>query len=640
MSKGGGVPTDDASGWMFGADRADGGRVTARSAVEQPSVDLGPLATAEIEQPCPSWLGVPAEDHFIGRRTELNALDQELDQVCAQGCRVVLVEGPAGIGKTALVRRFLAGRDGVRAFWASGEEDESTVSYALVDQLLGALGLPPSTFLCHPDRTSPVEKPIEVGRRVLMALRGLTERSPVVLVLDDIQWADRDSLRSVLFVLRRMAAIPVLTVLVTRSTDVPEHFDGLLRLIDGLSGKHLPLGPLASLDVQALAAVAGVAELPALTAQQLCIHTVGNPRDILSLFAEVSPERWREWEPMLPAPRRYSRLVSRRLARCSNSGRRLVEAASTLGDNTLLRTAGVVAGVAEPLLAVEEADAAGLLAVSERTPIRLVFPHPLVRAAVYGQLGPATRDRLHRAAAETAQGEGQALHHLASVVQPPDDQMARALERYARQSQAEGAFAEAVWALTTASRLSGDRAQREQRMLAAVDLIGAAGDGGRSSAGLCDQDAFALGPLRDALVELAFGQMLRRTGRRRAAAERLAGARERLAGLRAQPHLQRCEQELAACALAPGKRAEFDPTRLTAQESAVARLVAEGMSNRQVASELFISIKTVQFHLTHIYAKLGVGSRAELAARFRDSESRSVSAAPTNAGARQGPRAP
>ena len=52
----------------------------------------------------------------------------------------------------------------------------------------------------------------------------------------------------------------------------------------------------------------------------------------------------------------------------------------------------------------------------------------------------------------------------------------------------------------------------------------------------------------------------------------------------------------------------------------MARLVAVGMSNRQVASELFISIKTVQFHLTHIYAKLGVSSRAELAAQFRDNE--------------------
>src|SRR4029453_4625431 len=53
----------------------------------------------------------------------------------------------------------------------------------------------------------------------------------------------------------------------------------------------------------------------------------------------------------------------------------------------------------------------------------------------------------------------------------------------------------------------------------------------------------------------------------------------------------------------------------------VARLVAVGRSNRQVASELFVSVKTVQFHLTHIYAKLGVGSRAELAAQFREKSS-------------------
>jgi DNA-binding CsgD family transcriptional regulator len=127
-------------------------------------------------------------------------------------------------------------------------------------------------------------------------------------------------------------------------------------------------------------------------------------------------------------------------------------------------------------------------------------------------------------------------------------------------------------------------------------------------------------PFERALVDLVHGQVLRRAGRRRAAAERLSAARERLAGLRARPFLERCEQELAACGLAPAKRSDFDPSRLTAQELAVARLVAVGMSNRQVASELFISIKTVQFHLTHIYAKLGVSSRAELAAQFRDPE--------------------
>jgi DNA-binding NarL/FixJ family response regulator len=84
------------------------------------------------------------------------------------------------------------------------------------------------------------------------------------------------------------------------------------------------------------------------------------------------------------------------------------------------------------------------------------------------------------------------------------------------------------------------------------------------------------------------------------------------------PYLERCERELRGCGLAPGKRSDFDPARLTPQEQAVARLVAAGLSNRQVAAELFVSVKTVQFHVTHIYAKLGIGSRGELAARFRE----------------------
>jgi DNA-binding CsgD family transcriptional regulator len=125
-------------------------------------------------------------------------------------------------------------------------------------------------------------------------------------------------------------------------------------------------------------------------------------------------------------------------------------------------------------------------------------------------------------------------------------------------------------------------------------------------------------PFQRAQVELAHGQALRRGGRRRAAAARLQAARDRFAELRAAPYLERCERELRACGLAPAKRGDFDFTQLTAQERAVARLVASGMSNRQVAAELFVSVKTVQFHLTHVYTKLGIGSRAELAARFRD----------------------
>jgi DNA-binding NarL/FixJ family response regulator len=88
--------------------------------------------------------------------------------------------------------------------------------------------------------------------------------------------------------------------------------------------------------------------------------------------------------------------------------------------------------------------------------------------------------------------------------------------------------------------------------------------------------------------------------------------------LGAFPYLQRCDRELLGCGLTPAKRRDPDPTMLTPQEQAVARLVAVGMSNRQVAGELFISVKTVQFHLTHIYTKLGVSSRAELAAQYRN----------------------
>ena len=193
--------TDDVSGWMFGDHRAAGGRVTARIAVEQPSVDLGLLTAPDIEQPPPSWLCVPAEDRFIGRRTELNALDQELRAGVTR--RAAASYWWKALRESARPRLSVGSSRAAVACGHSGavaEEGEAAVSYALVDQLLGALGLFRSTLLRHPDPTSPVEQPIEVGRLLLMALRGLAERCPVVLVLDDIQWADRDSLRSVLFV--------------------------------------------------------------------------------------------------------------------------------------------------------------------------------------------------------------------------------------------------------------------------------------------------------------------------------------------------------------------------------------------------------------------------------------------------------
>ena len=98
------------------------------------------------------------------------------------------------------------------------------------------------------------------------------------------------------------------------------------------------------------------------------------------------------------------------------------------------------------------------------------------------------------------------------------------------------------------------------------------------------------------------------------------GAQGRLNALDAHPALQRCENELAACGLSPSARKTRDYAALTPQELAVTRLVVSGMTNREVSEELMLSTKTVEFHLSNIYTKLGVRSRSELRARARANE--------------------
>ncbi|WP_243788648.1 helix-turn-helix transcriptional regulator [Saccharopolyspora gloriosae] len=116
-------------------------------------------------------------------------------------------------------------------------------------------------------------------------------------------------------------------------------------------------------------------------------------------------------------------------------------------------------------------------------------------------------------------------------------------------------------------------------------------------------------------MSFAYGQTLRRAGKRREADLLLQQARDAFHALGARSYVRRCDRELKAGGL-HAKRAT-DLTGLTAQERAVAGLVAAGMTNKQAATELYVSVKTVQFHLTRIYAKLAIASRSELAARFR-----------------------
>lgn len=109
-------------------------------------------------------------------------------------------------------------------------------------------------------------------------------------------------------------------------------------------------------------------------------------------------------------------------------------------------------------------------------------------------------------------------------------------------------------------------------------------------------------------------------GRRSDSIQRLRSARTRLERLGATPYVAVCDLELTACGVTLRRDDQLGMLGLTHAESAVARLVASGHTNREVASDLYLSVKTVEFHLRNIFSKLNIHGRRELAARI-DAES-------------------
>lgn len=123
-------------------------------------------------------------------------------------------------------------------------------------------------------------------------------------------------------------------------------------------------------------------------------------------------------------------------------------------------------------------------------------------------------------------------------------------------------------------------------------------------------------PFDRARTELCYGERLRRARRRAEARLHLRSALETFERLGAEPWANRARRELAATGETARSRRQSASETLTLQELQVARVVAKGATNREVAEKLFLSVKTVEAHLGRIYGKLGVRSRTELAHRF------------------------
>ncbi|MFJ8588841.1 ATP-binding protein [Streptomyces sp. NPDC093595] len=427
---------------------------------------------------CPQETRPPAgEPHFSGRRDELARLRADLAAAHAGG-RLVVVEGPPGIGKTALVRRFLRQSAPARTLTASGDESEAALAYGVLLQLLrqtpaggpaagdGALDHGHGPRGGQPD-------PYAAGTRLLDALtRYARAAGPVVVVVDDAHWADPPSLRALTFALRRLRGERVLTVLAVRDAADPRLPEGLRRLIADEETSRVTLHGLGARELCELSEAFLPGRLPLPSARRLRDHTDGNPEHVRALLRQVPPEDLADPDTPLPAPRSYALPVLADLERCDAPTRAFVVAAGVLGTACPVTLAARLAGTSDPLAAVEQAVRRGLLRehAAAGTPT-VVFPHPLVRAAVYHSLGAARRTALHAAAARLVDDAVAAVHHKLRAAPGTDGMLARELAAHAQGEADAGRWSRAASLLHQAARLSDTAAQRARLGTDAIDAL-------------------------------------------------------------------------------------------------------------------------------------------------------------------------
>lgn len=118
--------------------------------------------------------------------------------------------------------------------------------------------------------------------------------------------------------------------------------------------------------------------------------------------------------------------------------------------------------------------------------------------------------------------------------------------------------------------------------------------------------------VHEARARLVYGEWLRRLNRRNDARRHLGEARQMFVRMGAQAFAERARRELTAAGEKVGKQAVAEGAQLTSQEAQIARLAANGLTNQEIGSQLFISTHTVEWHLRKVFAKLGITSRRQL----------------------------
>ena len=369
-------------------------------------------------------MGTAAEATFVGRRDELVQVREALAAARGSVPQIVAIAAPAGMGKTAFLRRCLAEERDAIVLEVSGDESEVDFEYGVAAQLVAqAQAAVPDEML----EIRPVSA-LAVGADLLAILGALQDRAEVIVAVDDAHLMDRSTAGALLFALRRLQADRVIVLLVSRSDGLERFGPGWARLLDDpRRAMRIRLGGLTGPETSELADQLGYGVLTLAAGERLREHTGGHPLYVRALLRELPYDAVAFDHGPLPAPHSYSATVLARLARVSAAAQDLVAAAAVAGPRCELTFAGTVAGLTDPLAALEETLAAELLVLAPaRKPEELAFPHPLVRAAIYDDLSPTRRRVLHLACADLTTGAAGLDHRLAAS-DGADDALAREL---------------------------------------------------------------------------------------------------------------------------------------------------------------------------------------------------------------------
>jgi DNA-binding CsgD family transcriptional regulator len=348
----------------------------------------------------------------------------------------------------------------------AGAEAEAGVHLGVAEALLRALAAR-AGLTADPAVTLGGTDPLACGV-ALVELLGLAQGSDGVaaVVVDDFQWVDSASVVALAFALRRLNSDRILAVFAGREEVTPEAPLG--RLITGPHGRSMRLEGLDVGAVKELASQLGSSALTAAHAAVLRAHTGGNPLYLRALLTELPPG-WASRAERLPAPEPFASIALAPLVRASEPSRRLVAAAAVLGMEARLADAARLAAVAAPWEAAEAAPASLVELVEGPVGWMLRFTHPLNRAAVYHQLHPSERARLHGMAAEHTLGRA-ALWHRVRAAMRPDSGLAADLTAAAADEAAHGQFETAAEDLVGAAQVHPDAAARQRLVLDAADL--------------------------------------------------------------------------------------------------------------------------------------------------------------------------